>query len=204
VIASSTLIIIAITVAVSWTAFSNQKLMMDFLFWPPALERGEYQRLLTYGLVHADFTHLLVNMLTLFFFGSFVEQFYRAQMGTFGFAFFYTLGIIASILPTWMRHRADPEYRSLGASGAVMAVLMASVLFDPWMTIYVFFAIPLPAIVYAVLFVVYEMWADRSGRDRVNHSAHLWGAAFGVVFTVLVEPRVWTRFLRLLAAPHIG
>ena len=203
-IASSTLIIIAITVAVSWTAFSNQKLMMDFLFWPPALERGEYQRLLTYGLVHADFMHLLVNMLTLFFFGSFVEQFYQAQMGTFGFAFFYTLGIVASILPTWMRHRGDPEYRSLGASGAVMAVLMASVLFDPWMKIYVFFAIPLPAIVYAVLFVVYEMWADRSGRDRVNHSAHLWGAAYGVVFTVLAEPRVWTRFVRLLAAPHIG
>ena len=190
--------------AVSWTAFSNQKLLMDFLFWPPALERGEYQRLLTYGLVHADFMHLLVNMLTLFFFGSFVEQFYQAQMGTFGFAFFYVLGLLASILPTWWRHRHEEDYRSLGASGAVMGVLFASILFDPWMLIYLFAAVPIPAIVYGVLYIGYELWADRRGGDRVNHSAHLWGAAFGVVFTVLVEPRVWTRFLRLLATPHIG
>jgi membrane associated rhomboid family serine protease len=202
---TSTAIVIAITCAVSLLAFGNPRLLGAMMFWPPALrQRGEYQRLLTYGLVHADFTHLLVNMLTLFFFGTFVERFYQAKLGDFGFAFFYTLGIVASILPTWWRHRDDPEYRSLGASGAVMGVLMASVLFDPWNMLYVFFAIPMPAIVYAVLFIAYELWADRRGGDRVNHSAHLWGAAYGVVFTLAVEPRLATRFLEALGNPRFG
>jgi membrane associated rhomboid family serine protease len=202
---TSTGIIIAITCVVSMLAFGNARLLGEMMFWPPPLrERGEYQRLLTYGLVHADFTHLFVNMLTLYFFGRFVEGFYQAKLGTYGFAFFYTLGIVASILPTWWRHRDDPEYRSLGASGAVMAVLMASVLFEPWNMLYVFFAIPMPAIVYAVLFVAYEVWADRRGGDRVNHSAHLWGAAYGVIFTLAVDPRLAGRFLQEVANPRFG
>ena len=152
--------------------------------------------------MHADFTHLLVNMATLYFFGTYVERFYQDRLGPWGFAFFYVLGLLASILPTWWKHRGDDDYRSLGASGAVMAVLFASVLFSPWLTIYAFFALPMPAIVYAALFVAYELWADRRGRDRVNHSAHLWGALYGVVFTVCVDPRTWTMFLRELSQPR--
>lgn len=201
---TSTAIIIGLTCIASMLAFGNAKLAHGLLFWPPALRRGEYHRLLTYGVVHADFTHLFVNMLTLYFFGTYVEPFYTATLGPYGFAGFYTLGIVASILPTWWRHRADPEYRSLGASGAVMAVLMASVLFDPWMLLYVFFAIPMPAIVYAVLFIAYEVWADRRGGDRVNHSAHLWGAAYGVLSTLAIEPRLLARFLEELAHPRLG
>jgi len=202
---SSTLIIVGITCLVSMLAFGNPKMIEGMLFWPPALEKkGEYQRMLTYGLVHADFTHLLFNMVTLFFFGTLVERFYQARLGDYGFAFFYTLGLIASILPTWWRHRGDAGYRSLGASGAVMGVLFASILFDPWMLIYVFAAVPIPAIVYGVLYVAYELWADRRGRDRVNHSAHLWGAAYGVGFSLLVDPGIAARFLRLLAHPRLG
>jgi membrane associated rhomboid family serine protease len=81
---------------------------------------------------------------------------------------------------------------------------MASVLLAPWNLLYVFFAIPMPAIVYAVLFVAYEVWADRRGADRVNHSAHLWGAAYGVIFTLAVEPRLLARFLEELAHPRFG
>jgi len=202
---SSTLIIIAITCVVSWLAFNNPKLLGGMLFWPPVVtKKGEYQRLITYGLVHADFTHLLFNMITLYFFGRIVESFYQARMGDFGFAFFYTLGLVASILPSWYRHRHDPDYRSLGASGAVMGVLFASILFDPWMLIYVFGAVPVPAIVYAVLYMGYEIWADRRGGDRVNHSAHIWGAAYGVAFTLCVDPSVAGRCLRLLAHPRLG
>jgi len=202
---SSTLIIIAITCVVSMTAFGNARLLDGMLFWPPAVtKQGEYQRLISYGLVHADFTHLFFNMFTLYFFGTLVERFYQARMGDYGFAFFYTLGLVASILPTWWRHRHDPEYRSLGASGSVMAVLFASMLFDPWMLIYLFGAVPVPAIVYGVLFVAYEVWADRRGKDRVNHSAHLWGAAYGLLFTLAVYPPLWGRFLRLLTHPRFG
>ena len=202
---SSTLVIIAITCLVSVLAFGNRKLLEGMLFWPPALaQKGEYQRLLTYGLVHADFTHLFFNMFTLYFFGTLVEGFYKARLGDYGFAFFYALGLLASMLPTWWRHRHDPEYRSLGASGSVMAVLFASMLFDPWMLIYLFAAVPIPAIVYGVLFVGYELWADRRGGDRVNHSAHLWGAAYGLLFTLAVDPSLWGRFLRGLAHPSFG
>jgi membrane associated rhomboid family serine protease len=202
---SSTLAIIAVTCLVSVIAFSNPRLLGGMLFWSPAVTRqGEYQRLLTYGLVHADFTHLVFNMLTLYFFGSLVERFYQAHLGDFGFAFFYVLGLLASILPTWWRHRHEQDYRSLGASGAVMGVLFASILFDPWMMIYIFGALPIPAIVYGVLYMGYEIWADRRGRDRVNHSAHIWGAVYGIGFTLLVDPGAASRFLRLLAHPRLG
>jgi membrane associated rhomboid family serine protease len=201
---SVTLILIGITSAVSLLAFNNQKLLLELLFWSGAVRRGEYQRLLTYGFVHADSTHLLVNMLTLYFFGSAVEEFYQARLGSFGFASFYVLGIVASILPTWWRHRGEDDYRSLGASGSVMGVLFAFILFDPWSMLYVMFAIPVPAIVYAVLYVGYSIWAERRGGDRINHSAHLWGAAYGIVFTLLLDPRVGPWFLRRLLDPHSG
>jgi membrane associated rhomboid family serine protease len=202
---SSTLVIIAITCLVTVIAFGNPKLLEGLLFWSPAVTKeGEYQRLLTYGLVHADFTHLFFNMVTLYFFGSFVEAFYQSRLGDYGFAFFYTLGLLASILPTWWRHRHEQDYRSLGASGAVMGVLFASILFDPWMLIYIFGAVPIPAIVYGVLYMGYEIWADRRGGDRVNHSAHIWGAAYGVAFTLAVDPGFAARFLRMLAQPRMG
>jgi len=200
---SVTLILIGITCAVSLLAFGNQKLLSELIFWPPALRRGEYQRLLSYGFVHADSTHLFVNMLTLYFFGSYVEQFYQARLGTFGFAFFYVLGLPASILPTWWRERNNEAYLGLGASGAVMGVLFASILFDPWSTILVMFVLPMPAIAYAVLYVAYSIWADRRGKDRINHNAHLWGAAYGVAFTLLVDPRVYGMFLHRLSQPRL-
>jgi len=202
---SSTLVVIAITCVVSMLAFSNQKLLEGMLFWSPAVTgKGEYQRLLTYGLVHADFAHLLFNMITLYFFGGIVERVLNARLGDYGFAFFYTLGLLVSILPTWWRHRHDPGYRSLGASGAVMGVLFVSILLDPWMLIYLFGAVPIPAIVYGVMYMGYEIWADRRGADRVNHSAHIWGAAYGIAFALLAEPALAGRFLRLLAQPHLG
>jgi len=202
---TSTLIVIGITCVVSMLAFSNAKLLGSMVFWPPALSRkGEYQRLITYGLVHGDLTHLFFNMFTLFFFGSYVERFFQARLGDYGFAFFYTLGLVVSILPTWRRHKDDANYYGLGASGAVMAVLFASILMDPWMMLYVFAAIPVPAIVYGVLYVGYEIWADRRGGDRVNHQAHLWGAAYGVAFVLVADPGMAARFARLLLQPRLG
>ncbi len=190
-----TLIIIAITCVVSFMAFKNAKLMNDLILWPPAIERNrEYHRLVTYGVVHADFGHLLFNMITLFFFGAYVERFYTATLGTTGFALFYIGALVASILPTYFKNRNNAAYRSLGASGAVSAVLFTFVLFAPWSQILVFF-VPMPAIIYAVLYVGYSIWMDRRGGDRVNHSAHLWGAAYGVAFTVITRPTVMSHFI---------
>jgi len=196
-----TLVIIAITCIVSFMAFNNGKLMNDLILWPPAITRQrEYHRLVTYGVVHADFGHLLFNMFTLFFFGRAVEGFFTDRLGTFGFVLFYIGGLVVSILPTYLKNRENPKYRSLGASGAVSAVLFTYVLFSPWSRIIVL-VIPMPAIVYAVLYTVYSIYMDRRGQGNVNHSAHLWGAAYGVLFTVLVEPRVLPYFLNALSHP---
>lgn len=199
-----TLAIIAITCVVSWIAFKDGKLMERLLLWPPAIERRrEYWRLLSYGLVHADFQHLLFNMITLFFFGRAMEGFFGQHLGALGFLWFYLGGLLVSILPTYLVNRNNPDYRSLGASGAVSAVLFAFILLAPWSMIFVFF-FPVPAILFAVAYVGYSIWMDHRGTDHVNHSAHLWGAAYGIVFTVVMEPRVIPYFLQQMANPHFG
>ncbi len=196
-----TLAIILLTGVVSWLAFENHRLMNQLIFWPPAISRGrQVHRFVSYGLVHADWQHLLFNMITLYFFGNTIEKVLTPVIGPIGFLLFYVGALVVSILPAWMKHRHDPSYRSLGASGAVSAVLFAFILLQPWSMILVF-VIPVPAILFAVAYVAYSIWADRRGGDRINHSAHLWGAGFGVLFMVLLEPRVLEHFLARLLSP---
>lgn len=197
---SLTLAIVAVTVLVSWRAFNDRALMERLILWPPAVERRrQYDRLLGYGFVHADWMHLLFNMVTLWSFGSVVERVFSGWLTPAGYVLFYLSAIVASILPTWLRHRHDAGYRSLGASGGVSAVLFASIMFDPWATIFIIpIPVPIPAILFAVLYIGYSIWMDRRGGGNVNHSAHLWGAAYGVLFTMLVEPRVLGHFTRSL------
>lgn len=198
-----TLTIIAITCIVSYMAFNNRRLMDDLILWPPAITRQrEYHRLVTYGVIHADFNHLLFNMITLYFFGQAMEPFFTARMGTFGFVLFYLGGLVFSILPTYIKNRSNPAYRSLGASGAVSGVLFAFILLAPWATIRVFFALPIPAIIYAVLYTAYSIYMDRRGGDSVNHSAHLWGAAYGALFIVMIDHQVLPHFLNALMYPR--
>ncbi len=197
-----TLIIIGITCVVSFMAFNNARLMNDLILWPPAITRHrEYHRLVTYGVIHADGSHLLFNMITLFFFGRVMEGLYTASLGTLGFALFYIVALVVSILPTYLKNRRNPNYRSLGASGAVSAVLFSYILIAPWSRIVVL-VLPMPAIIYAVLYVAYSVYMDRRGGGNVNHSAHLWGAAFGVIFTLLIRPDVLPHFLGQLAQPR--
>ena len=196
-----TLILIAITALVTWQAFEKPRLLERLILWPPAIERKrQYDRLLTHGFIHADWQHLLFNMITLFFFGRAIEPFFLPRVGAVGFVLFYLSAIVIAILPTWLRHRHDPHYRSLGASGAVSAVLFAYILLAPWSLIFVFF-LPVPAIVYAVAYVAYSFWMDRNGGDNINHSAHLSGAIYGVLFMLFMDPRVGGHFLSQLARP---
>ena len=197
---SLTLVIVAVTVLVSWRAFNDRTLLERLILWPPAVERRkQYDRLLTHGFIHADWMHLAFNMITLWSVGSAVEQVFSAWITPAGFVLFYLSAIVVSILPTYISHRRDPNYRSLGASGGVSAVLFSFILFDPWSTLIIFpIPLPIPAFLFAVLYVGYSIWMDRRGRDNVNHSAHLWGAAYGVLFTVLLEPRILGHFVQTL------
>jgi len=196
-----TWILIGVTVVVSWMAFERPRLMDRLTLWPPAIARKhEYDRLVTYGFVHADWMHLLFNMITLYFFGPLAESYYAEYMGPLAYPLFYLSALVVAILPTYLRHRRDAHYRSLGASGAVAAVLFTFVLLSPWSIIYVF-VIPCPAIVFGVLYLGYSVWADRSGHGNVNHAAHFWGALYGVAFAIVAEPRVVPAFLEQLASP---
>ena len=192
-----TVTLIIITVIISLLAFSNQNVMNRLIFWPPAIQKAQYDRFISHGFIHADGTHLLFNMITLFFFGSVIESFYRQYLFDLGFVLFYLGGLIAAIIPSYLQHKNDHRWASLGASGAVSAVLFAYILFEPWNLIFVFF-IPVPAIIFAVLYVGYSVWSAKRGNTNINHSAHLWGAAYGVIMTIILEPRVIQHFLNKL------
>nr|HQV06693.1 rhomboid family intramembrane serine protease [Chitinophagaceae bacterium] len=155
----TTLIIIIITVIISLGGFSRPQVMNDLIFYPPAItQQNQWYRFITSGFLHADYTHLFFNMLTLYFFGSGMEKFYDAQIGKLGFLIFYLAGIIVSSIPTYIKHRNDAGYRSLGASGGVSAVVFAYVLFAPWSW---FTFPPLPAVVYAVIYIYYSVYMSK-------------------------------------------
>ena len=197
-----TTFIIIFTVIVSLLAWQNKALFNRLIFYPPAIAKGEWYRFLTHGFIHADSTHLLFNMFTLYFFGRAIESFYNQFLGGFGFIVFYLLGIIVAIVPSYIQHRGDGNYRSLGASGGVSAVLFAFILMAPWDMLYLFGVVPIPAIVFAVGYVAYSIYANHKGNSNINHMAHLWGGAFGVVATIILEPNIIPYFFNELTHPR--
>lgn len=199
---SHTIAIIIITVLVSLAAWQSRPLFERLIFWSPAIKKGQIDRFLTHGFIHADGMHLLFNMFTLYFFGQAIEIFYLSKFGNFGFIGFYIGAIIAAIIPTFLRHKNNARYYSLGASGAVSAVLFAFILFEPWQILYLFAVLPIPAIVFAVAYAAYSIYADKRGRDNINHSAHLYGAVFGVVATLIIEPKLIGHFVQSLLHPN--
>lgn len=197
-----TLIILVLTCIVSFVCFSNRKLKGQLIFWPPAIQQAQWYRFITHGFIHADGNHLLMNMFTLFFFGSAIEDLYKPYLGGFGFVAFYLLAIVVAILPSYFKHINDSNYASLGASGAVSAVLFAYILIAPWNMLYFFGVVPIPAIVFAVLYTGYSIYAQKRAKDNINHSAHLWGAAFGVLATLALKPQLGNYFLTQLLNPN--
>lgn len=198
---NQTIIIIAVTCVISYLAWQNRQIMERLIFWSPAIKEGQVERFITHGFIHADGMHLLFNMFTFYFFGSIIEAFYRQYFGGAGFILFYLGGIIVAMIPSYLKHKNDRNYMSLGASGAVSAVLFAYILFAPWELLYLFAAIPIPAIVFAVAYVWYSIHAGKQNKDNINHSAHLYGALYGVIVTLLLEPRLLTHFFNQLLNP---
>ena len=189
---SITLLLIIITCGISYYAFNNPSLMDKLILNPYKItSRNEYYRFVTSGFIHADFQHLIFNMLSLWFVGEGIERIFGMLLGSGGslyFLFLYLVGIIVSDIPTFLKHRNSTSYNSLGASGGVSAVLFAAILFAPTMTISLYFFIKMKAFIFGILFLGYSFYEAKKGTSYVNHSAHMYGAIFGMVFMAVVYP----------------
>jgi membrane associated rhomboid family serine protease len=188
---SITIIIIVITCLVSFGAFNNQKIMDDLIFYPPAVsQQNQWYRFFSCGLIHADFGHLLFNMLSLYLFGRFVETKFIeifADKGKLLYLAMYVLALGVSVIPTYLKHKHDSYYRSLGASGAVSAVVFAGLMIAPYVEVGLFFIPPIiPGFIFAPLYLLISAMLERKGGGNINHSAHIWGALFGIVFIIVV------------------
>ena len=198
---SITLIILLVTVLISYQAFSNMEVFHKLSHRPVLEERsGQYYRLLTSGFIHANWPHLLINMFVFWQFGEIVERYYIQLFGELpgrlAYISLYIVTIVAANVPTYFKHRQNPLFSSVGASGAVSGVVFAFILFDPWAMLGLFFIIPCPAILAGILFLAYSQYASRRMDDRIDHVAHFYGAVFGFLFTLALKWQLFPYFLQ--------
>lgn len=203
---SITLIIIVVTVIVSIIGFRNSQVIDNLIFYPPAVSQNkQYYRFITCGFIHADIAHLAFNMISFYLFSNaLVEPAFIAYFGDYGRAAFlimYVLALIVSLLPTYMKHKNNPQYKSLGASGAVSAVVFAGIMISPLSQLG-FFIIPpiIPGFIFGPLYLMLSYYFEKRGGDNINHSAHIWGALFGAVFIIIVtrlysNVDIWADFV---------
>jgi membrane associated rhomboid family serine protease len=187
---SITVIIVIITSLVSFSAFNNQKVTNDLIFYPPAVAvQKQWYRFFSCGLIHADFMHLIFNMLSLYLFGIFVEDAFESIFGSVGkwyYLVMYVSALAISLLPTYAKHKNNYYYRSLGASGAVSAVVFAGLMIRPDVEVGLIFIPPIiPGFIFAPLYLLITAYMERNGRDNINHSAHLWGSLYGLAFIII-------------------
>jgi membrane associated rhomboid family serine protease len=191
---SVALVIFVATLAASLIGlYAKPQLIERNLFRPYwFLRRRRYETIVTSGFVHADLGHLAFNMLTFWFFAFTLED----QIGPARFAVLYLLALVVSDLGTYFKHRNDPDYASLGASGAISAVLFAAIVYFPWMKLFIIpIPLPIPAPLFAVGYVAYSWYSARQARGRINHDAHLGGALFGLAFVLVTDAAAFGQLL---------
>jgi membrane associated rhomboid family serine protease len=190
-------VILAATVALSLLGLFRMPQLIDrLLFRPFWFVRGrQYASIITSGFVHADVPHLVFNMITFWFFAFPLER----TLGTSRFAVLYLLGLVLSHACSYLKHRDNRDYATLGASGAISAVLFAYIVYYPTQTLIIFpLPIPIPAALFAVLYVVYSWWAGQQNRGRINHDAHFCGALAGLLFVAVSDPQAYRLLLQVL------
>jgi membrane associated rhomboid family serine protease len=197
-----TYIIIGITAVVSFLAFQNVSLMEKLQFnAAQVVHRKQYYRLISHAFVHVSWTHLIVNMLVLYFFGRNVESYFGyffENKADIYFIVLYIGGLLISNVWSLIKHQNDYYYNAVGASGAVSAVLFTFIFLDPWEMLYLFAIIPIPGIVFGVGYLIYSYQMGKRKSDNVAHDAHFLGAVFGFVFPIILKPDLFSRFIELL------
>ncbi|TNE73960.1 rhomboid family intramembrane serine protease [bacterium] len=185
------IIVTLITTLSAWTfapQFQKDGMLYPYQVW----HQKKWYQLFSSSFLHADLTHLAFNMLTLYFFGPYLESI----LGSGLFAALYMSAAIVSSLPTLYKHKDNPNYASLGASGAVEAVIFSYILFEPLSKIYLFFIpVGIPALIFGFLYIGYSFYASNRGTGNINHDAHIGGALFGLIFTLISYPDSLSIFL---------
>lgn len=205
---SITLVLVIMTCIISYQGLQNPGINARLLFYPYEIKRkGEYFRFITSGFIHGSWPHLFINVFVLYQFGEMAESVFNGLFGeNYGkivYLVFYLTAIIVSGIPSHLRHQDDLGYRALGASGATSALVFFYIVFAPWAW---FTFPPLPAIVFGILYLAYSSYMDKNGQDNIGHNAHLWGAIYGIVFTLtsiyIARPELFDGLLaQLLAGP---
>ena len=193
---SLTTLLLGIIVVVSLAGLTFAPGLIERSLFRPywLLPKRQYATLVSSGFMHANLAHLLFNAFTFWSFGSALEH----ATGPTRFLALYAVGLLVSNAGTWLKHRRDPDYASLGASGAILAVLFASIVYFPRESLYILpWPVPIPAPLFAVGYLIYTWYAGRFMRGRINHDAHFGGAIAGLLFVALTDPRAWQRAISL-------
>jgi len=195
-------LIIGVTAVVTYLSWQNDSLFNKLLLSPYAMIRNkQYYRILTHGFLHANWTHIIVNMLVLWSFGRVLLQYFSYIWGSFGpllFVGLYLSAIIVSSLYSVAKHKDDYGYSAVGASGATSAIVFASIFFDPWNMVYFFGFIPIPGILFGAIYLIYSFRMSKRGTDNIGHDAHFWGAVYGFTFPLFFKPQLWRFFFERL------
>ena len=194
-----TIAIIVITVGVSLYAMQKPSTQYALTMNPYMItKRGQYFRLITSGFIHNDHMHLIFNMFSFYFFGSQLEYIFEVifgQLGTVYFIAMYLLGIVVSDVPTLFKHQNNHAYNSLGASGAVSAVIFACILFQPLQDICLYGVLCFPGFILGAIYLIYSYQSAKRSRDNINHDAHLFGALFGLLYCIVLYPSSVIMFI---------
>jgi membrane associated rhomboid family serine protease len=194
--------IIVVNILISYKGFNDLSFFRKYEFHVGSIRAGEQIRMLSSGFLHADMTHLIFNMLTLWFFAPVVIGY----LGDFSFGLVYFGSLIFGSLLTMVFHKNDYSYRAVGASGAVTGVLYSAILLQPDMMLGIFFVIPIPAYLFGILYLLYSIYGMKAKNDNIGHTAHFGGAVGGYLITLIKEPQLFaehTLMVILLAIPIV-
>ena len=200
---SITLLIIILTGLASVYSFSKPEYIQKFKHFPVAEKRNkEYFRMLTGGFLHGDYMHLGVNMFVLYIFGEYIESAFASVFGSIPgrviYFCIYLLIIVLANFATYLRHQDNALFSSIGASGAVSGMLFIYILLDPWSSLYIWGILPIKGILFGVLYLAYSSYASKKAGGYIDHEAHFYGAVFGIVLAIIVQPSWAGRFVRIL------
>lgn len=195
-------VIAILTIIVSIMGFRQEGLFYKLQLNPwLIIHKKEYHRVVTHALLHADWGHLIINMIVFFSFGDGLLKYfiyYFGENASLIFLVLYVFSVISSSIYSIIKNKDNSSYNAIGASGAVSAIVFANIFFDPWHKIYLFGVLAIPGILFGLFYLGYSYYMGKKAQDNIGHDAHFWGAVFGLIFPILIKPNLINHFINQL------